>query len=103
MQHTHDMEHNHKFTVDEHTHPVVFGIYEDPDVKTPEVSLWGRANEGAWELIYDKINIRKKYDLKPYLDKVNTLDKDDLVEFQVRAKTRARVEGSMLMKCMTRY
>ena len=47
--------------------------------------------------------IRKKYDLKPYLDKVNTLDKDDLVEFQVRAKTRARVEGSMLMKCMTRY
>lgn len=103
MQHTHDMEHNHKFTVDEHTHPIVFGIYEDPDVKTPEVSIWARVNEGMWEMLYDKVNIRKKYDLKEYLNKVNTLDQDDLVEFQIRAKTRARIEGSMLMKCMTRY
>lgn len=103
MEHTHNMEHNHEITVKGHSHPIVFGIYEDPEFTAPTVSLWGRIDNEQWELIYDNISVRHKYDLKPYLDKVNVKDKDNLVEFQIRAKTRARVEGAFLMKCMTRY
>lgn len=103
MEHTHNMEHNHEITVRGHSHPIVFGIYEDPEFTAPTVSLWGRIDNEQWELIYDNISVRHKYDLKPYLDKVNVKDKDNLVEFQIRAKTRARVEGAFLMKCMTRY
>ena len=49
------------------------------------------------------INGKTKLDLKPFLDKVNRIGEDTLVEFRITSKTRARIEGSMLMKCMTRF
>lgn len=104
MDHTHTVpSHTHKVSLEDHEHEMIFGIWQDEETELPTVSIDGRVEGGLWQSIYKNINVKSKLDLKPFLQKVNVLNEDTLVEFRITSKTRARIEGSMLMKCMTRY
>ena len=104
MDHTHTVSaHKHNVTLGDHEHEMIFGIWQDEETALPTVSIEGRVEGGMWQSIYKNINVKTKLDLKPFLDKVNRIGEDTLVEFRITSKTRARIEGSMLMKCMTRF